>query len=373
MTIMKRLFIAIFMIGLLIPAAAQILFPGGSELDPSENRNAARFPSSPTALAEIQDYPGQVDAWLMDHFGLRSLLVRLSGAVERKLALEPGISGNVVEGRDGWLFLAQGGVIDDFSGSNPFADNEAVDARIQELMGIADLASRSGAKPLVAIFPNKSTIYPEYMPTYVPRAEALSRGGQLAERNAATDAGIVFAAPVLLDHKDDGQLFYKSDTHWNALGAFYGYQSVMEGFKRLGLDAEADRLEDFRLADVQHRNGDLARMLNLEDVPAKNSPRLVRKDTITQTQTTVDAFTFQAFQTRVLETDQTDAPSLLILGDSFSEGLLRYFAPHFSRIVLIHHQFGAFDPAVFETYPSDYVLIGAVERTMLLDWQVPTR
>ena len=85
------------------PLAFAIVAPTGPNLSADELRALAPAPSFPRTLAGVTDLPPQIDAWLRDHFGLRSTFIH-AYALLTQIVLRTG-NASVLIGREGWMFL----------------------------------------------------------------------------------------------------------------------------------------------------------------------------------------------------------------------------------------------------------------------------
>lgn len=50
---------------------------------------------------------------------------------------------------------------------------------------------------------------------------------------------------LLIQRKDDGLLYFKTDTHWNELGSFVGYTALLEYINTIYADISPIPQEDF--------------------------------------------------------------------------------------------------------------------------------
>lgn len=118
----------------------------------------------------------------------------------------------------------------DLLGKDPYTVDE-LDHIARTLMAREKFLRSRGIPYLVVFIPRKSTVYPEIYPEHVrDRFDQtnLQRLYEYLERT--TDLTMLNLSEQLLEKKHplDTPLYYKTDAHWNMLGAFYGYQSVME-------------------------------------------------------------------------------------------------------------------------------------------------
>ena len=73
----RRLFAVAAFLLLATPLAMGILRPDSPELIYKEGRRLAPQPAAPDGLEAWMALPGQIDAYLKDHFGFRHLMIQL--------------------------------------------------------------------------------------------------------------------------------------------------------------------------------------------------------------------------------------------------------------------------------------------------------
>lgn len=373
MTRLRHLLILIGFIAMLtIPMVAQIISPQPDVL-PAEKRFAATFPETPRTLAEINSWPSKLSDWMEDRFGLRGLFLKAHAKVNDALDLSPTTSLNVVTGQDGWLFFGRDQVVETYMGLAGYGATEELDSWLDSFTALLDRARATGVPVTAMIAPNKPTLYPEKMDPAIPRTGGPTRLEQLLP--AAEARGVTILSPIsaLQAAKADGALvFNRTDTHWTDRGAWEAYRLLISDLQAQGLSVEMLALEDMFSKDRIFANGDLAKMLN-PDAPAREEQTIwlpVKKTPYTEK--TVDQFSFLSQKTRIVETRAEDRPTLLLIGDSFAFTMIPFLAESFSRIVIVHHQAGGVDPAVFDTYPSDAIIFLMVERFLTKPWGEPT-
>lgn len=121
----------------------------------------------------------------------------------------------MIQGRDGWLFLG-----DDISiRCKTKAIPDDIVARMKRL---SDVVTNSGRKFVIMIAPDKTTIYPRYLPkSYVGRActpPYTTRFWSAFEKNPTP--GNVDVRTLLLDQawKSDSPIYGPKDSHWDLQG-----------------------------------------------------------------------------------------------------------------------------------------------------------
>jgi hypothetical protein len=160
--------------------------------------------------------------------------------------------GDVVVGRDGWLFLARGGNawMNQYRGLVAPPLGWVKDWRVV-LAHRRAIAAEHGARCAQLVVPDKLALYPELAP---PGCEPLAR--RPAER--LLDAGVLhdttYPVPALMAAKRQAPVFPRTDTHVTAHGARTLYLTVMT---QLGLRISGAHLD--RPFDHHVDSGDLGR------------------------------------------------------------------------------------------------------------------
>lgn len=277
----------------------------------------------------------------------------------------------VVRGRGDWLFLNRDGerkVLEDYlTGGVP--PKAALDALAADFAGRRDTLAKMGIRYLVMVAPNKNSIYPE----------RLSHTPATSEPQAALEACLaaVRAAGVevldlrepLLAAKATGQVFYATDSHWNAQGAFESYRFVMERLKREFPQLSPSEPGDFFRGRIPSMTGDLAFMVGLSELVHEEAFYFQRKarPRATSLRMTQDlpGLKMPLSRSRV---DDAGLPSVVFLHDSYFSECQPYFAEHFRNAAylwLMPSTKGApraFPLKVFEQEKPDIVIEQYAER-----------
>ena len=150
------------------------------------------------------------------------------------------------------------------------------------------------------------------------------------------------------------RLYYKTDTHWNDLGAWYVYEEVMRT-----LGKEYDDLQRYGYEEEYTFTGDLQRMLY----------PLSKDNELQITFGKEAAYTFltrtRNFEQAYIETENDSAEgSLLMFRDSFANNLIPYFSDAYQYAV--YDKSVPYDLAKMETYQADTVILEIAERNVKL-------
>lgn len=141
-------------------------------------------------------------------------------------------STQVLLGKENWLFYKtqnDGYPIYDYMGINHFSEEELAAMASNLILARDYFEKERGIRFVAVTIPNKEIVYEEYMPDTIARVNAVSRGEQFAEYMwNNTDVAYVYPKEAFLEQKEKYPLFYKTDTHWNHIGAFVGVQEIFE-------------------------------------------------------------------------------------------------------------------------------------------------
>lgn len=342
-------------------------------LDPSaalsENRQLTVLPSlSAPTLAILQHptnagpwtrffreataYPAAFTQYFNDHFGFRRLLVRVHS---RLVLLGWPAKGDVIVGRQGWLFLGEARARESYQAGSLFTAQELANWQ-GELERRRDWLAAQGSDYLLVIAPEKSTIYPEFMPGNVPRFGQQTRLDQLTVYLAEnSDLQVVDLRKALIQAKAQRPTYYRTDTHWNGWGAFVAYQQIMAklGGRHPGLHPKNAADYTFQARDAA--GNDLAGMLGLKDVLRDQAIVAEATDLICARQADTRMAPLPNVpewnQPEAREVPDLDAPTLVVFRDSFGKALIPFLSEHFRRSLYLH-RYSLNEAAILREHPS---------------------
>jgi alginate O-acetyltransferase complex protein AlgJ len=339
---------------LLAPTAATVL-----KLNPmrtlDEKRALAKRPTASLwrqhSLKQVPVVAQQWEKYFNDNFGFRKLLIgtyRLLSFTLLKTSPNPAVVVGTSTSGGRWLFFdakaANDGMgFDSLLGRRPYSNAE-LQSIATNLRAQVDLAKNANVKLMLAICPDKQTMYPEYLPSRLrPAAGTQSRLDQFWGVAANVDGlHAVDLRVALREAKTDSPLYYASDTHWNVRGAAVGYVAIANVLNELDSTVGPVPLASLSWAARGERTGDLTRLLG---IPVLSGERNL---------------------VAVLPQNGQRRGKLLVLGDSFSDALQQYFELNFAVVKRVRGARGARDTLLtkplLETEKPDVVLIEAVER-----------
>ena len=335
-----------------------------------ENRVAAEWPPLPASYADARAWPARFDAAFADHFGGRNALIALHHWV-KAVGFGTSPAANVVIGRDGWLFFRgeDGKAIDrDYRGVLPYPPDEP--ARIAaEFKRRHDYVSALGIPYVVMIVPDKATIYPEYLPSWLTKVAPQTRLDHLYAALAAyPEITVLDLRPALTAAKARERTYFKTDSHWNLVGATVGYEAlaVVLKAKVTGFPAAPPERPPY-VAGVDYYSGDLARMIGSryayreEDI-APIWKVLVNVDGHCAKPVSAPANPPGADPEILIHVcDRPELPVALVYRDSMADALIPLLSENFRRVVYVTRPF---ERALVEREHPDVVIEELVERNL---------
>ncbi len=226
-----RVLIAIVAVLLLVMAT---IAPLGGAAIRWEKRRAAAWPSA-KQLASPAVFAAAFGQAFADRFGMRSALILAQHRALVDIFVVSPVS-NVMIGRDGWLYwLGEDGESLDrhYRGTRWVSDFEA-DAYVDEVRRRHKYLQARGIAYLTVIVPEKFTIYPEHLPSWVHPGQDPTLLARTIDR-LAKDGTVPFVdlRPLLREGKSRETLYYLTDSHWNMAGGAVAYMAIMRAVQAL--------------------------------------------------------------------------------------------------------------------------------------------
>jgi len=326
-----------------------------------ENRRLAQKPEF--KFSNILHYAGQFTDYFKDQFAFRNLLVQANSLFMVKFLHASPLSEKVIVGRQNWLFLSGDKVIDDYKGVDTLGEKSLLIIR-QNLRDKAEWFARNGMKYYLIIIPEKSQIYPEYLPTSVKKIRQTSKYEQLV-RYLKNDASIVFidVRERLLNEKKNKAVYYKTDTHWNDRGAFAAYQEIVNRISKDFPNVHPRAFLNYSVADFVGRGGDLSRMVSI--APYSNDEYSFFLPNFENSAATIPySYPYTDINVDAKQSVDTTQPKLVMYRDSFSISLIPFLSQNFSKSIYLWTP--THDYAMMQAEKPDIVIHAFAERYIYL-------
>ena len=268
-------------------------------------------------------------------------------------------------GKDDWLFL--GNAYNDTVAKLKLAirpDPKALESVAQQFAKLARTAAVSNIPVVLIVGPNKSSIYPEYLPDGLVPSTRKYSSFFLEKMRKIPDLTVYDPTDDLLERKQsEGFLYWMTDTHWNRKGAFLAYT----GFARL---FELPVPEVGFRQGTEYR-GDLIGISKQKDfrLHAEDNPEIVWKNEPVLTEEKISDKVNGPFGPVVSVTNRNPLSDkhIWIIGDSFTNALRPYFNAVFRETRYIGHWSEKLDclPSELEKAAKkpDMIIVIRVERS----------
>lgn len=276
-----------------------------------------------------------------------------------------GTSFNWYHGKNDWLFL--GNAFHESVAKIKLAEIPSPDLILHEhqrLVKITDTASKYKAQTVLVIGPDKSTIYPEYLPDALQPSPTRYLNFFLNKFKENPHLIVYDPTPYLLANKASTGLLYKrTDSHWNNKGAYFSYL----GLAQL-LQIQATNVS---FQEGKSTGGDLIDISKLTNFPLHQGDAwdVIWKEKPTWTEQQITAEKNSPFgpSTLIINYQALDNRTVWVIGDSFTIGLKPYFNATFHQVRYVGHWFNNIDFLAEEIENAkekpDLIIIVRVERT----------
>jgi len=285
-------------------------------------------------------------------------------------------------GKEEWLFLCHdsNGCIEQYMGLLRL--NDAALNNYREMYRIRQEFLRSrNVGYILAIVPGKETLYPEFLPDSVQKGMQPSVLSQFVEAVLPVlDKPILDLLPILQESKQQGQLCYKHDSHWNYLGAFAAASAILGQIRLMFPNVPDLKIDKFRLVYGLENGGDLGRKERLDYVDGKYIPSAVAPSAdslATETvidlryESTVQEMLGHAYSglsktrpTRLFKKKHaTKLPRAIVLRDSYADWMIPFLSESFEEVLFVWSR--SIDRDVMESFSPDVLIEEVVDRFLI--------
>jgi alginate O-acetyltransferase complex protein AlgJ len=324
-----------FLLVMIFPLINNVL-PFISHVGSSENRKPSPFPSF-KKITPDESVKG-LENYLLDRLEIRNNAIRFYNKLSVFVFRSSPTNVDAFIGKNGWLFFS-GEELKTFVGTELFSENELQELA-QEMKKRSDLLrTKYNAQLVMAIVPNKANIYSEFMPDHIKKAGELGYGEQVLKYLGGNGIRMIDLYQ-LKDLKGKYPLYYKTDNHWNDLGALLAGNIILKEFEKLNKRTTPLRFTG-GVKLVKEKAGDIAKMLSVEDemndenyLPVlENKPLSVQKDQNKYPGISGFAYPWGYEHTRYTTNDSL--PTVLIIRDSFGAKPFVYISERCKKCVAI--------------------------------------
>lgn len=259
-------------------------------------------------------------------------------------------------GKNEWIFLGNdySRVIDKHCQENFSLDNYEFQSSINKIDLLKNTTEGLGGTYVLFIAPDKHNIYCDELPQWLgdtcKNSEIYTRK-LINKIKDETSVDVVYPALELKLQISKGQLFHKSDTHWNLLGGKVGFVTLMKNMEQLGLIRDFQEIPLMDLKQIRNEKlGDLAHILALPSgykiskdfdyVFQRPDQLLVRWKEVNKKEeqkpfTVSSGSAPSKFYAYMENESAMYRTKLLVLCDSFNNAMSPYFNLYFSDVMYV--------------------------------------
>lgn len=241
----------------------------GGKVSNTENRMLASFPASIDQSTRTIDIRWKgMEQWISDNIGFRKVFVGIYSVIKNNIL---GLSSSplVLRGSNGWYYYTADNNIEIAKGTYPLTEDDlAIIAKNQQI--VSDFYHSLGKEYILMLVPSKVSIYPEFLPM-ADETVPLTPVDIVANYiNKHTDVTVYNSKNILLRGKDEGQIYHKTDTHWNQLGSYIAYKGLYDVMKQQEIISGDPISVTFYAGKYR---GEFSAMLGYSKIlPAENTP-----------------------------------------------------------------------------------------------------
>lgn len=288
-----------------------------------------------------------------ERFNGRKQLIQIFNTF--RLRMGDSVFPRVIIGEKQWIYLVAGETIQDYQKTSTWKTKELESLQKNLDKITADFQER-GAVFLIVIAPNKSTIYPQYMPQEIKiigDSSNLDVFLDYMKKHGKTK--ILDLRPALQEASQEEPVFFKTDSHWNYMGSYIAYRELIKS-----LSARYPQLQPVPLSSFSKQNiGEVVR-----DMPGTLGFLGVQENTIIISPAsdapihTLDMPTVYSRRFRFSFNDsQQQSLKALIYHDSFFLPVVPLLETNFSQTISIQ-----LDPRIQQLTPNIYWGLGWVDQ-----------
>jgi len=264
----------------------------------------------------------------------------------------------VLTGRNGWLFL-QGDTNDaigQHTGRIRFSD-KAKTTLLALLEDRRRAAAAANAAWITAVAPDKEVVYAEHLPEGIVMVERRPIDDVLDIAEKA-EAPFVYLLDPLRTAKSKGELYMRTDTHWNHRGAFIAYETICTELVTQGVALEPISEEQFAWKEVPVL-GDLGEKLYPHPLESTDVRALLKSRALQ----VYDNKIRNHGRVVIYEQELEPGPTCVVFGESFARKVVFFLKESFQRLVFVHTSM--FIEEVLEMEKPDAVIGLPVERFLI--------
>ena len=310
---------------------------------------------------KVINYKDEYDKYYTSNFSLKKCLFKPYYFIQNDFLHKNLLPAKVVNGKDGWMFLGDSysNVILESRGLLKF-NNKQVNLIRDNVLSTTKYLKENDIIYYLALAPNKHTIYGDKLFTNNYTGE--TKKTQVHDALSINNLKFIDLGKGFDEIKE--QLFFKTNTHWNDLGAYYGYKNLMESIKQEFKNIKSVSLNEIDIESKISWKEDLTNMLDIsvkeiqEYYTVKNPKSQKYKSRLT----IPDNYKRKPETYEHRYKSNSNDLKVLIFRDSFSSAMEKYLTESFGETVFIWSSI--IDKDLIEKEKPDIVIHEIIERNI---------
>ena len=356
--IINSLFLIAFLAMITLPLIR--IDPNTGRTSMTENRMLTDPPVMSVLFSQPAKFVQQFEEWFSDSIGFREQLIGLQKKIEGLNNPVQYTDGSYIylNGEQGHRYFAytDGWMIGKFQGKE-LLSKEQLSTLADALNDVHQYLDKRGIPMIMLISLDKDSVYPEYYPKSIIRgAEPIQVDIITKYLQDYTDIDVYNIRERLTEEKEDYPSFNRAHgdlTHYNDIGAFLEYLELMEHL-------------NFHFSEMVPYTFDDVTIIYDE----KEIPILSLKQDAPYVQ--LDASFFDnieverpfSWEQMAFENEDKTLPTILFMRDSYTNGFIKYIAPHFGKTIAIHYSNMENFKEYVDLYKPDIIVFEAAERQL---------
>ncbi len=375
----KKVFIIIVTLIFITPSVFNYIIVAD---ETNENRNLKPRPEfsfnniensgSPFTAAyyEVINYKDEYDKYYASNFSLKNHLYKPYYFIQNNILHKDPLPEKVVNGKDGWMFLGNSysNIILESRGLLKF-NKKLVNLICKNVLSATNYLKEDDIIFYLAIAPNKHTIYGDklFNTNYNGETKKTQVHNALSNYNLKLiDLGKGF-------DEIEEQLFFKTNTHWNDLGAYHGYKNLMKSIKEAFKNIKSVPLNEIDIETKITWKQDLTKMLDIrvKEIGEYYTVKNPKSQKIKSRLAIPENFKRKPESYERRYKSNSNDLKVLIFRDSFCTAMEKYLVESFGETVFIWSS--VIDKNLIQKEKPDIVIHEIIERNidLLLNFDVP--
>ena len=344
----------LFILAIALPFPLFWMSGGFSNQENKENRTLKEFP---TFHADKWDtYFVELDTFINDYAPFKNLAVTAYNSFQIDWFGETDINAQVIVGKEDWLFSKHDDAYENYKNFH-LPDEKDLQYIAEQINKMQQLCQEKNISFHFSVMPNKEQIYGEYMPPQIKVSDLKTSGIEMIMNHVNDSINFQFIYPKdeLLKEKENHDVYYKYDSHWNRIGGFIGAQQIIDA-----ISGSRSYVKDVQWTVRNDRVGDLAILLNM-DQRYNNDCEYNGNYLSDVTYETVE----RSSDSRFIHTKCAEAKNdrvLLLICDSFSNNMRQYLAKNFKECYFIRRELAMEKDFNIISMNPDIIVVESVQR-----------